>query len=550
MSFVKAANNWTSNAELILDVARLGYIRETDKVLDPTFGRGIWWQKFRPNDLSTHDIAIDGVDFRNLPYEANTFDVVAYDPPYVCVSLDTQIFTQRGWLHWEEVVVGDFAYTLNHESGAASWQKIEEVIVQQGAPREMISMEGSAHSSLTTPDHRWPVVTRNGTRRWANSATFRVDDVVPLSATDEDLPQNPIYSDAFVELVAWFWTEGTIEKQRDGRLSAYGNICQSNTANGPNVERIRFAFRGAFGDPVATFPRRGRVTDGVPRWRECTDGQKQVFWFSVDLGRELLDAAPNLVVSYDFLSALTRSQLELFIQTSIDADGGRTDEGVATLGQKRRDMAVAFQMAAIMAGYATSLRPDKSKGWVVRLRKSAFFKPSRNRPVSVGSLAPVWCVRVPNETWLAMRNGTVYFTGNCVGGRSTTSIPDFHDRYGMTNAPKSPAELQQLINDGLTEMQRVVKERGLILCKCQDYVSSGKLWIGTHWTLTHAYRLGLTLVDRLEHIGKARAQPTGKWVETDGKEPVWVPRRQQHARRNLSTLFVFQKQRGTNARNA
>ena len=114
-----------------------------------------------------------------------------------------------------------------------------------------------------------------------------------------------------------------------------------------------------------------------------------------------------------------------------------------------------------------------------------------------------------------------------VGGRATTGISDFHDRYGMTDAPKSSAELQKLIDRGLGEMFRVVKAGGIVLVKCQDYISSGRLQLGTHWTLTTALDLGFEVVDRLEHIGSPRPQPPG--------------RRQVHARRNLSTLFVLRR---------
>lgn len=113
-----------------------------------------------------------------------------------------------------------------------------------------------------------------------------------------------------------------------------------------------------------------------------------------------------------------------------------------------------------------------------------------------------------------------------VGGRATTGLPEMHDRYGLEAAPRSPADLQDLIDAGLTEVARVVKPQGIVLVKCQDYISSGKLWPGTHRTLTHALDIGLHLVDRFEHIAAApRPQPPG--------------RRQVHARRNLSTLFVL-----------
>lgn len=115
----------------------------------------------------------------------------------------------------------------------------------------------------------------------------------------------------------------------------------------------------------------------------------------------------------------------------------------------------------------------------------------------------------------------------CVGGRKTTGLPDMHDAYGLTDAPTSPAKLQDMIDAGLDEVHRVLRPGGLALVKVQDYVSSGKLWIGTHHTLTHALALGFECIDRMEHYGAPRPQPGG--------------RRQVHARRNLSTLFVLRK---------
>jgi hypothetical protein len=151
-----------------------------------------------------------------------------------------------------------------------------------------------------------------------------------------------------------------------------------------------------------------------------------------------------------------------------------------------------------------------------------------------------------------------------VGGRATSTLPDFLDRYGLVDAPKGPALLQHgLINPGLAEVHRVLKPGGIALVKCQDYVSSGHLWLGTHWTLTHALNLGFTCTDRIEHLGHARAQPAGRTrkcgacngrghLKSRHRDPILTPctacgttgrtdTRQHHARRNLSTLFVLTK---------
>lgn len=133
----------------------------------------------------------------------------------------------------------------------------------------------------------------------------------------------------------------------------------------------------------------------------------------------------------------------------------------------------------------------------------------------------------------------------CPGGRKTSTVQAMHDRYGMNEgghadpAFRTPAELQELINDGLTEMVRLVRpartqnDGGIIVVKCQNYIWSGRLWEGAELTRDHARALGCSVVDRLEMITRPGPQPT---TNLDGS-----PRRQVHARRNLSTLFVFRR---------
>lgn len=85
---ILAAAAWRTNAELIAAVCdRLGYIRPDDAVLDMTYGRGVWWKKWRPHQLVTNDLNADvpamfHEDFRSMHFEPATFDAIAFDPPY------------------------------------------------------------------------------------------------------------------------------------------------------------------------------------------------------------------------------------------------------------------------------------------------------------------------------------------------------------------------------------------------------------------------------------------------------------------------------------
>lgn len=79
----------TSNSEAMRRLMEL-YARPGQTVIDPTFGKGVFWKSvdvgqydFHPSDL------INGVDVRSLPFEDASVDVAVYDPPYRYVERTT-----------------------------------------------------------------------------------------------------------------------------------------------------------------------------------------------------------------------------------------------------------------------------------------------------------------------------------------------------------------------------------------------------------------------------------------------------------------------------
>lgn len=80
MTPVRAAFEWPTNGHMIAEAARLGYL--AGHVVDVTYGLGVFWKVWRPAKLTTHDLKLDGVDFRNLPHPDGTFDASVIDGPY------------------------------------------------------------------------------------------------------------------------------------------------------------------------------------------------------------------------------------------------------------------------------------------------------------------------------------------------------------------------------------------------------------------------------------------------------------------------------------
>jgi hypothetical protein len=87
-----------TNAELLQSVARL-YIPDGALVADVTFGRGVFWQKTgRRFAVVSSDIMTKAdvlADCRQLPYRAQTFDAVVFDPPYVHDAHPRMVFNDR-----------------------------------------------------------------------------------------------------------------------------------------------------------------------------------------------------------------------------------------------------------------------------------------------------------------------------------------------------------------------------------------------------------------------------------------------------------------------
>lgn len=104
MTEIHAASPWRTNAELIVACRDLGYLSDSFRTLDPTYGKGTFWKAWRPSQLTAHDLKLDGVDFRDLPYQRDSFDAVTFDPPYKLNGTATPLVDERyGVDHYQSV---------------------------------------------------------------------------------------------------------------------------------------------------------------------------------------------------------------------------------------------------------------------------------------------------------------------------------------------------------------------------------------------------------------------------------------------------------------
>lgn len=403
-----------------------------------------------------------------------------------CTTPDTEIMTHaHGWVHEADLNIGDVVLTLNHQTGMSEWQPVLDIYRAQVTDEPMVRIEGDRHTSLTTVNHRWPILSgrpSNRTRQWTTSGDLALgalkagpdtqrQEYVLLAAQNADLPTEAKYSDALVETVAWYYTEGN-KGIRPGRNTPQVVINQSLTVNPENCARIERALTALFGSMSDTLDKGGRyaspesiarsvearalraahprmplneigkrigvtdvqagryliqepkLRDSVPRWRLRKDPHLNRYVFNAAAAEVILEYAPGRVVSLEFIHNLTLAQLELFMAVSILGDGHMMGGTTPDFGQKNPKMCDAFELAAILTGRSTNRYSHTSLGIsahgpvektqekvYVSNRRTTFAPRGRSFTVEPYN-GMIWCPTTQNRTWLARREGTVYYTGN------------------------------------------------------------------------------------------------------------------------------------------
>lgn len=334
-----------------------------------------------------------------------------------CVDTETEIFTRRGWLRYDQVRAGDETLSLASD-GRSVWQPIREVAVFDAEPRDMIELSANNFSAVTTANHRWPVERYNtATKKWALTETASekltaMDRIV--RAAPGVRPVEAIHDDALVELVAWTYTEGTV--RRSARSWRQVSIHQSEVANPANCDRIRRALEKVF----------------PGQWIERNRRERGLVWtLRAGASRGIVAHLDELKApTMEFLSALTQEQLGLFIDVSVMADGWerKTSEFSKTpsrfFSQNVGPRLDAFLAACALAGVATSyhVRPGDELGHLghhdhatVCLLQSRYYLPAQTKSGRERRVTSevVWCPSMPeHHNWLARRNGSIYYTSN------------------------------------------------------------------------------------------------------------------------------------------
>jgi hypothetical protein len=369
-------------------------------------------------------------------------DVNHFGAWQACLTSDVEIMTSRGWRRHDELIIGEDVLTLNHDTGLSEWNPLGNIHCYEVTDQEMVELSSKTHHSISTLNHRWPVLHRTTEamrvgqyRRWTTGEGLTQTHRLVCAAPSADQPAEAKYSDDLVELVGWYWTEGGAETS-GGRARIY----QSERVNPTNTARIRRALTRLYGQAstemmsTKTGPRGLERTNTlrVPRWTETArNGGMVMFTLNHAAAEAILAHAPNRVVTLDFIRALTDAQLELFVSVSALGDGHTRRSGRITIGQKDPAALDAVELAAILSGYKTRRYTSTTNGFKRHIQHCLDIGTKTVVSLERGAIGrthytgTVWCPTTTNGSWLARNSrGQVFYTGNSADELRLAVIPD------------------------------------------------------------------------------------------------------------------------------
>lgn len=389
-----------------------------------------------------------------------------------CADARTECLTKRGWTKYDAIRQDDELLVFDPHTETTRWERPKEVFVEERYDGDMVLLHNEyGLTMLVTPDHRWPVQIRRGRERIKGIEVMRTYDLPKsegslLRSARHEAPEIALYSDAFVELAAWYFTEGSLN--RDG-LGV--TLAQSDSVNKENVTRIRSALETlrirhfseyefspekevCAADGCIAVARQGRVglcgehywdrhkqakEDGIVIDRNRNGKPRRNGWWYSEQHSALagivrwnirgteVDRLTEVIQGKDkhidtrFLSALTQPQLALFLDTALRGDGMHEKR----LFYQHEDTRMGgYMAAAVLAGYGPSL--DKS-GTCCALNAGEQISLESLARKTIYYRGPVWCPVTESGHWVARRDGKVFITGNTnqagTGSRVTTLSP-------------------------------------------------------------------------------------------------------------------------------
>ena len=327
-----------------------------------------------------------------------------------CFSADTEILSDRGWLGYQEVSVGDTVYTMNQASGLGEWQQVTEKFVYSDFT-EMVSIKSTVVDLLVTAGHG--MIEKSG----SGYKTLTAGDFVGTKKRHV-LPQGVPSSssldatDSEIRMMAWIIAEGNFDWYQT--VSGPRFRVRLSQSDGPDgrLQRLEGLF-GELGWKWSPIQRYAANTNVHGTWRNYDayrinirreDCKDFVSSFLTE-GKQLRD---------EVCSAMSARQAALFLEEYVWADGCKNPSAVNSYQLASNDEKTVghLQALSVMAGFRCTVSGPNKGVWYITYNTRGQTEVRRGHVEVVEYSGDVWCVTVPNHTVVVRRNGKSVVTMN------------------------------------------------------------------------------------------------------------------------------------------
>ena len=327
-----------------------------------------------------------------------------------CLSNDTEILTQRGFLGIDDLNKDDLVATHNKKTNKIEFQHPERVIVKN-YNGNMIHLKGEHTEQLVTYNHKLPIERRtkhNERHLWVkdiimsqellsiSNQTLRSNRRFPISARVSNKGIDLKIEE--IEFIAWMITEGWISYYYADGQPKY-SIAQSYRTYPWKVKQIK-GIIDSLGLSYA-------ITDKEDLGMRFFQFRKESSKYISELLCEGIHTFPNRI-----LYTANYKQLNVFFETLMEADGCWSR---MTYSNKSLKYAQDFSILCHLIGQGANIQPIHKAGklstYAVYVLKEGYRGIQKIEEVSYNDR--VWCVTVPNGFIVTRYNNKISITGNC-----------------------------------------------------------------------------------------------------------------------------------------
>ena len=347
------------------------------------------------------------------PFARDMMQALIFAPDWCCDGT-TRAITKTGYKYHSELKVGDEILGFDPETQEMRWMPLKDLYSRDDYSGEMVTIKNYNRKIRVTPDHKCYTV-HDKTRKSGKvlAKDLNTHHLIPRVGTFKT-PDKTTVRDWLVRVASWMVTDGTLAHTawRTNAAgvrtrSTVGRICQNKELGIQDLESLGLS---SYTEPASSGSH-GKYENNRPTKR---------YYVPTKVIRELetLGVRDNYL-SWDFLSKLTRPQLELLYKTLMLGDGTGQNR---FCGEERE----VFYMTLLqtMLGKPSTFYQQEAHCWRTRTISSRYISCAGDSLGRESYEGTIWCPSVETGYWVAEREGLIFTTGNTISALNSAMIPE------------------------------------------------------------------------------------------------------------------------------